>query len=281
MATTQRLHALTELGDIDGLFFYPKMRLTHEVKPCRALNPVFEHLGLGDLPVRRIVRLPQHPVQIAEITCPPPDFGIGEMSAGRPGYCAFMRTRLTRDTPPEGAGDIYNPQSGLTSRRGRIVFEDDLERLLAAEGYRIFHPERHGVADQSAQYRAARRIVALDGSALHLTAMVASAPARIAIINRGPSANVEDYIRQFRAFAGMDPARIEAVKGCWHRCDRRFVKREVQAHPDFPTAAIQLADAGFIATPDAWSDPPRTDLRARLTALSASLGTALRYRLLR
>ncbi|ABD56184.1 glycosyltransferase family 61 protein [Jannaschia sp. CCS1] len=275
--TTQRLYALADHADVDGIFFYPKPRLTHEFKPYRALKPIFAHLGLADVKVR----LPQKPVRIEQIAFPPPAFGIGEMSAGRPEYRAFMRDRLTRDTPPEGARDIYITRSGLTSRRGRIVMEEHMEALMAAEGYRIFHPQGHSLAEQVAQYRAARRIVALDGSALHLTAMVAEPETKIAIINRGPSANVEDYMRQFRSFAGIEPTRIEAIKGCWHPADRRFVKREVQAHLDFPSAAHQLAEAGFVAKPQLWTDPPRADLEARLTALSASFEAELSYRDLR
>ncbi|QXT40832.1 glycosyltransferase family 61 protein [Gymnodinialimonas ceratoperidinii] len=275
--TTQRLYALAQDTGADGIFFYPKMHLTHEHKPYRALKSVFEHLGLGDLPVR----LPQRPVQIEQIAFPPPAFGIGEMSAGRPEYRDFMRDRLTRDTPPNGARDVYVSRSGLTSRRGRIVLEQHLERLLEAEGYRIFHPQEHSLAEQVAQYRAARRIVALDGSALHLTAMVAAPDTKIAIINRGPSANVEDYIRQFRAFAQIDPTRIEAIKGCWHPAGTRFVKREVQAHLDFPTAAGQLAEAGFITNPDVWADPADADLTEALQALSASFDAELLYRDLR
>lgn len=271
--TTQRLYALADLGDIDGLFFYPKRRLTHEFRPYRPLKPIFEHLGLAGLKVR----MPQTPVRIEQIAFPPPAFGIGEMSAGRPDYRAFMRDRLTRNTPPNGAQDIYITRSGLTSRRGRIVLEEHLEDLMASEGYRIFHPERHSFADQIAQYQAARRIVALDGSALHLTAMVAQPGTQVGIINRGPSANVEDYIRQFRAFAGLDPTRIEAIKGCWFPSDRRFVKREVQAHLDFARAAQQLAEAGFIAKPQLWSDPPQADLDARLSALSKTFAADLAY----
>jgi capsular polysaccharide biosynthesis protein len=275
--TTQRLYALAEHADVDGIFFYPKMQLTREFKPLRPFKPIFAHLGLGKM----AVRLPQHPVQIENIAFPPPAFGIGEMSAGRPEYRAFMRAQLTKAAKPEGARDLYITRSALNSRRGRIVQEEHLETLLAAEGYHIFHPEQHSFAEQLAHYQAARRIVALDGSALHLTAMVARPDAKIAIINRGPSANVEDYMRQFRAFVGIEPTRIEAIKGCWHRADRRFVKREVQAHLDFPSAATQLADAGFIAAPQTWADPSEEAMAQSLSDLAERLGADLSYRDLR
>ncbi len=220
--TTSRLYALAEQSDVDGFFFYPKMQLTHEFKPYRQYAPVFQHLGLGDVKAR----LPQVPVTIEEIAFPPPAFGIGEMSAGRPEYRAFMRDRLSRDTPADGAEDLYITRSGLNTRRGRIILEEHLEWLLAAEGYRVFHPQEFTFAEQVAQYKAAKRIIALDGSALHLAAMVVSPGTQIGIINRAPSMNIEDYIRQFRSFANIDPVRIDAIKGCWHPANKRFVKRE-------------------------------------------------------
>ncbi len=275
--TTSRLYALADHADVDGIFFYPKMRMTHEFKPFRQYKPVFAHLGLGGVKAR----LPQQPVTIESIAFPPPAFGIGEMAAGRPEYRAFMRERLTRTTPADGAEDIYITRSGLTTRRGRIILEEHLERLMEGEGYRIVHPERLSFAEQVAQYRAARRIVALDGSALHLAAMVVEPGTAVGIINRGPSMNVEDYMRQFRAFAGIEPTRIEAIVGCWHPAGRRFVKREVQAHLDFAGAARQLADVGFISNPTAWADPAQADLDARLAALAASYESEMAYRDLR
>ena len=50
---------------------------------------------------------------------------------------------------------------------------------------------------------------------------------------------------------------------------------------DFPTAAQQLADAGFVANPGAWTDPPEADLNARLAALATSYDSELTYRDLR
>jgi hypothetical protein len=237
--TTQRLYALAEHADVDGIFFYPKMQLTREFKPLRPFKPIFAHLGLGKM----AVRLPQHPVHIESIAFPPPAFGIGEMSAGRPEYRAFMRAQLTKAAKPEGARDLYITRSALNSRRGRIVQEEHLETLLAAEGYHIFHPEQHSFAEQLAHY--------------------------------------QDYMRQFRAFVGIEPTRIEAIKGCWHRADRRFVKREVQAHLDFPSAATQLADAGFIAAPQTWADPSEEAMAQSLADLAERLGADLSYRDLR
>jgi hypothetical protein len=86
----------------------------------------------------------------------------------------------------------------------------------------------------------------------------------VAILNRGPSHNIEDYIRQFRAFAGIEPTRIDAVAAFYHRADRRVVKRETHAVLDLPATGAALADAGFVSTripgppsmPPSWRRPP-------------------------
>ena len=263
-----------EGGDLAGIVFYPKQRLVHEFRPLKPLVPFFRKLGLGHLKLR----MPQDPVTIEAIALPPPAIGIGAMIAGRPEYRRFMRTRLCDGVAPDGASDIYISRSGLTSRRGRVVLERALEARMAAEGYLIFHPQEHDIAAQVAQYRAARRIVALDGSALHLAAMVAEPQTRVAILNRGPSRNIEDYLLQFRAFAGIEATRIDAVTGFWAPGDSRLVRREVQARLDFRAAGSALAEAGFIRRSSIWSDPPETEIAASLAELSRSYGAALEYR---
>lgn len=275
--STSRLWALDTASPIDGVLFFPKQRLGHEMKAFRQFADFFALIGLGEVRLRA----PQHPVRVAAMTFPEPGFGIGEMSAGRPEYRAFMRARLTRSVPPEGAPDIYISRSGLNTKRGTVLLESRVDDLMSAAGYRVFHPQAHSIAEQVAQYRVARRIVALDGSALHLAAMVMSPEAKVAIINRGPSMNIADYVRQFRAFSGIDPVQVEAIKGCWFPDGQRFVKREAQGHLDFPTLGAALAEAGFIRSATGWSDPPEAEMAARLAQLSESYGRPLSYRDLR
>jgi len=272
--TTSRLWALEQSGPVAGILFFPKKKLTHEFKLVRQYLPFFAALGLGEL----VLRAPQVPVTVEELVMPEPGFGIGEMSAGRPEYRAFMRNRLGNAAEPAGERDIYVSRTGLSGRRGTVVMESRVEDLMAAAGYHIFHPQGHSVVEQIAQYKAARRIVALDGSGLHLAAMVVDPATEIAIINRAPSMNIDDYVLQFRHFAGIDPVTIQAIKGCWSPEGQRFVKREAQAHIDFPTLGAALAAAGFIRDDDGWVDPPMDQIETRLTQLSESFGAPMAYR---
>jgi len=271
--TTTRLWAAEGLDDLAGIVFYPKRALTHERRMFREMVPFFELCGLATLEIR----VPQKPVVIEEVLAPPPGFGMGEMMAGRPEYRAWARESLGRAIPADGPERIYVSRSRLPSKRGSILMEERLEALLEAEGYTVIHPQEESLERQIAIWKAARRVVALDGSALHLGAMLLSPDAEVAILNRGPSQNIEDYIRQFRAFAGIDPLRVDAVSGFYHPQGRRIVKREVYSTLDFPKGGLGLAAAGFISSTAAWANPGDDDIGAATADIASSLGNPLDY----
>lgn len=272
--TTARLWAAPQIEDLDGIVFYPKQKMTHEWRYIRDMVPFFAQCGLGHLKIRA----PQKPVAIDELLTPPPGFGMSEMIAGRPEYRAWVRTAMGRDVAPSGADNIYVSRAHLPSKRGTILRETWLETLMAAAGYAIIHPQEMSFASQIAQWKAAKRIVGLDGSAFHLAAMFVRPDAQVALINRGPSQNIEDYILQFRHFAGVEARRIDAIAGCWAREGQRFVKREVLSRLDFAAAGKALVAAGFLADSEGWIDPPEAEVMAEIDALSARLGAPLTYR---
>jgi len=271
--STARLWAHDAAGDIDGIVFYPKQRLTHERRLYRHMTGFFDLCGLA----QPEIRAPQSPVVIDELIIPPPGFGMTEMMAGTPEFRAWARTDLGRDIAPEGAEAVYVSRARLPSKRGSILLEDRLEALMAEAGYTIFHPQEAPIDRQIAQWKAARRIVGLDGSALHLAAMVAQPGAQVALINRGPSQNIEDYILQFQRFAGITPLRVEALDGYYHPAGRRVVKRETYATLDFPAAGAMLAEGGFIASSAGWTAPGAAELAAAVTGIEAELGEDLAH----
>ena len=272
--TTTRLWAAEQIADLEGIIFYPKQRMTHEWRFIRGLVPFFAQCGLGHLKIRA----PQKPVVIDEVLTPPPGFGMGEMMAGRPEYRDWVRRALGRDVAPLGAENIYVSRAQLPSKRGSILLETRLEALMKAAGYAIMHPQEIPLELQIAQWKAAKRIVGLDGSALHLAAMLARPDAQVALINRGPSQNIDDYIRQFHHFAGITPTRIEALSGFFHPEGRRIVKREVYATLDFPAAGRALAAAGFIDSDTGWTEPAAAALEAAKAEVAAGLSVNLSYK---
>ena len=128
---------------------------------------------------------------------------------GRPAeYRAWARESLGRAIPADGPERIYVSRSRLPSKRGSILMEERLEALLEAEGYTVIHPQEESLERQIAIWKAARRVVALDGSALHLGGRCLLSPdAEVAILNRGPIPEHRRInIRQFRAFRRDRPA---------------------------------------------------------------------------
>ncbi|WP_158241812.1 DUF563 domain-containing protein [Tabrizicola sp. TH137] len=266
--STARLWALDHAPGITGILFHPKLRFTHENRMIRDHLALFQALGLAD----HHIRAPQTPVLVEEMVIPEQGFGIGDMAAGRPQYRAFMRDRLSRAAPPEGPDHIYISRARLPSKRGSVLLETRIEALMEQAGYTIFHPQEHPLTVQLARYRAARRIVALDGSALHLAAMVLHPEAQVAILNRGPSQNIDDYLRQFRHFAGIDPARIDAVRDYWFQAGRRVIKRETHALLDLPAVAAALSAAGFLPPGTDWPALTEADITAAIADLETRAG---------
>lgn len=269
--STGRFWALDHVSEhVDGIFWLPKVFVGHPAKMVRPYAPFMAALGRKDL----TLSAPQKPVRFAQVIIPEQGFGLGEMAAGRPQYRDFIRRNLGRDIPADGAEKLYVSRAGLPSKRGSVLLEEIIERRFAAEGYEVFRPETHPVAAQIARYKAAKWIVGLDGSALHLAAMVARPDARVAIINRGPSQNIDDYSRQFHHFSGISVLQIEAIMAYWFHQGRRLVRRETHALLDFAKLSNLLFTNGFIQS-QSWAQPSETDLSAAIAEREAHFGNPL------
>lgn len=239
--STGRLWALARDRGFDGVVWFPKVEMVHPARLVKPFAPFFAALGFNDLQMEA----PQKNTRIEEIVIAEQGFGIGTLSSGRPEYRHFMRSHLGSAIAAEGPEKLYVSRSRLNAKRGSVLLETEIELRLAAEGYEIFHPQDHSLEVQIARYKAARHILALDGSALHLAAMLIDPSCKVAIINRGPSQNIDDYMRQFEAFAGVLPTRIDVVQSYFYPEGRRVVKRETHALLDFEMLGKALGEAGF------------------------------------
>lgn len=214
-----------------------------------------------------------------------PDLGISptpERFVGTQAQWAYFRDRAARVPGKAGPADIYVSRSA-EGARGGFLFEADLEAAMAAAGYLIYHPQRHSIPDQIATYRGARRLVSIDGSALHLAAAALQPDARVAILARREffawaiadqlraaarcSAVVIDARGQTYNFAGALASRKElaTVKG-W---SSSFVL------PDFPRLGEGLLAAGFLDRAPAWPAHTSADFARELEAAARLRGEAL------
>ncbi len=212
----------------------------------------YKALGLN-IPVRAYDNV----AQVEHLYVPELAFGWGNRFAGSPAFRAFMRTRLSRSVEAAGASDLYISRSRLWGHMGQVIGEQVLEANLEALGYEVFHPQEHPVEVQLAKYKAARRIVALDGSALHLVPFILPEGGKTAIIKRRSSANVGDYQTQFKAFCGVDLDVIDTLKQNWVFNRKGRVDFRTVGELDFAATFQALAERGYIPvghSPDLPSD---------------------------
>ncbi|ADE85330.1 glycosyltransferase family 61 protein [Rhodobacter capsulatus] len=243
--STPRLWALDAVeGAVDGLIFTVKRETIEEAGELR-LQPFqrlfFDLLGI-DLPIRIL----SQPTRVARLEVPGQGFGLGAIAAGTAPFRAFFETRFARNIAPQGAEKLYISRSALGPARGGVLGEDRIEAALSAAGYEIFHPQKHSLQSQIAHYKAARQVVALDGSALHMVAMVGRRDQQVAMIRRRVSDVSDSIVTHLTAFTGRAPQVIDVIEQDWVRSDRKRADRHSVGQLDLPALGRALVAGGFL-----------------------------------
>lgn len=266
-----RLWALDHLeAEVDGLVFVPKFqnRPQHVLDTYR---PFLELLG-AKLPVRNL----EHPTLVEELHVPLQGFGMFDLIQGAPEFRNFINTHAGAEITADGPEKIYISRTGLPPERGGVLGEQILEDLLIEEGFEPFHPQMHDYATQVAVYKAARQIISVDASPLHLVAMVGDEDQRIACIARRPGELDQVFAKQLRAFKGSHVSTINALKRNWIPESDTRPSRVSLGEVDFAQIYFALHEAGFLSGTTPWqhfSDKERTRL---LNELKAKRGLPLK-----
>jgi FkbM family methyltransferase len=224
---------------------------------------MFEQLGMT-----APIGLVRAPVRVERLIVPGQGFGMGPMAAGTPAFRQFIQERVGSEIASEGPERLYLSRSAYGARRGGVIGEDRIEKRLVQDGYTIFHPQTESLTTQIARYKAAKDIVALDGSALHLLAMVATPKQNVAMIKRRSSPISKGIETHLTSFMGRAPYVIDAIRQNWVRSDRKRVDRFSLAELDFPATGKALAEVGM-ATAQDWVDPDDKVRDETLAALSS------------
>jgi hypothetical protein len=133
-----------------------------------------------------------------------------------------------------------------------MLGEERMEALLKAEGYEIFHPQQHSLATQIARYKAAKRVVAADGSAVHLYAMVGRPDQAVAMILRRRSLSNNLLAVNVRHFCETEPLVISALRTEWIRKGQKKSSRLSFGELDHVAIGDALSRAGFISSDARW-----------------------------
>lgn len=238
MESLGRLWGVT--AEAEGIVFLAEsgFRPGAEVKAWQ--RRILALLGL-DLPIHIVTEA----TRVETLIVPGQGFGIGPLIGGTAPFRDFVQSRFAREIPADGPERLYLSRSKLSLRLGGIVREAQLEKELARRGYVIFHPQDHGIDVQIARYKAARQIIGLDGSAMHLLALVARPEQEVAVIKRRPGAAAAGVIDHLASFMGHPPLGIEAFTRHWVRSDRSGPDNFSFGELDFTAVGRQLALAGF------------------------------------
>lgn len=267
--STGRLWALDHLdGPLDGIVFLPEKGFGKSPPPqAKTYQRLFLDLLGIDLPIRLLSAA----TRIDQLEVPGPGFGIGPLMPGTTAFRTFIHTRLAPAIAPSGGENLYISRSALDLSLGGILGERVLERHLASAGYDIYHPQNHSLPEQIARYRAARRVISLDGSALHLLAMVAPPDQSIAIIKRRKGSAPDGIIRHIAGFTGRQPTVIDVLNRSWIRSDRTRADNFSYGELNFHALGTALAHAGFLPPDTDWPNMPQRRLRGAVEWLERRL----------
>ncbi|MES2144712.1 MAG: glycosyltransferase 61 family protein [Pseudomonadota bacterium] len=266
MESTGRLWALDAVrGAIDGLVFVARRDVP--AGDLAGFHRDFLDLFCPGVPVRVITET----TQVETLEVPGQGFGIGALASGTDIFRDVMHRRFAARIAPRGAERLYISRSELGATLGSVLEEKRIERALAACGYDIFHPQHHTLAEQIARYKAARQIVALDGSALHLFAMVGRKDQQVAMIKRRISNGLNMIIRHLAAFTGRAPLVLDVISRQWVRSDRGGADNFSFAELDFGKLAAALAEAGFIPNGLHWPELTNDEALAAVSRIESQL----------
>ncbi|NBZ87414.1 glycosyltransferase family 61 protein [Stagnihabitans tardus] len=231
-------------GKLDGVIFISKRDADEEGEALElsAFHQGFMRLLGLDLPFKVVTQ----PTRVEVLEVPGQGFGIGALASGIAPFRQFIRSRFAKDIAPEGPEKLYISRSGLSAVRGGILHEERIEELLSPQGYEVFHPQKHPMEVQIARYKAAKQIVSLDGSALHLLAMVGREDQQVAMIKRRDSGASTSIVAHLTGFTGRAPEVIDVIKQDWVRSDRKKADRTSIGELDFARLAGELVARGFL-----------------------------------
>lgn len=245
--STSRLWALEHMDQpVDGVLFIPKRPRAGE--SLRGFQTGFLDMMAPGLPIR----VASAPTRVEDLIVPGQGFGLGLITAGTERFRTAIHNQFAKDIVADGPEKIYLSRSALGLGKGGLLGEERLEELLQAQGYEIFHPQQHDLATQIARYKAAKQVIAADGSAMHLYAMVGRPDQAVAMILRRQSRSNNLLADNVRHFCGTDPTVISALRTEWVRKNQKKSSRLSFGELDHAVIGAVLACDGFISEQASW-----------------------------
>jgi capsular polysaccharide biosynthesis protein len=253
--STTRLWALEEhKNQIDGILYIP-IGPKSIWRARKTYSPIIDIFS-GGLPV-----IPETQAKNVErLIVPEPGFGHQDRMKGSEKYVNMMRRCVEDTIPAAGSNRLYISRTALYDRRGNAFGEHLIEEFMAANGYDIFHPQRHTAAEQLARYRAARYVAMLDGSAAHFAAYALQRNAKVMIIPRRKANVTKEMAGQLRRFAQADVTVADVIKQMWVKEGRSRIDYSSYAELDLVLLSEILFQNGFVSSPEKMQDMSKAEI---------------------
>lgn len=266
-----RIWALDAVGDdVEGIIFTPKA-ITFPDKAVQQQQHLAELLGM-----RVPIIVAREPLVVDELVVPAQGVGLNDLIEGSEAFRRFMNTHAGAAIAPDGPEKLYISRSMLPRDRGSILGEYKFEEYLKAEGYEIFHPQRHKPEVQIARYKAARLIVGVDCSPMHMVAYVGNSGQNTAVIMRRSQHGGVVLPQQLRVFTGMKATGIDVLVDDWFPTPGHRPSRSSWGEVDYPALHAQLLASGHISDPTPWPALTEEERAAELARLETVHGTTFR-----
>lgn len=179
---------IESLGRLWALQFLPENTLTvfavrpqHHGEVARMLTRFCRAVMPGG---RVNVATPGGRVWYETLYTAPELFGATTGYRALPGFYDWVDQLWPVSGPVDAETKLYVSRAGLGPAAGRFACEAQLEQMLQAEGYTVFHPQDHSIPDQVRQYQRASKLIFAEGSALHLFSLVRRPEQLSAVIQR-------------------------------------------------------------------------------------------------
>lgn len=255
--STGRLWAIPRVADADGILFVPKRPVVGDQVAG------FQRGFIDQMAPGMPIHVATTPTRVERLVVPGQGFGLGPIIRGTDAYRAAVQARFGADIAAEGPERLYVSRSALGVGKGGLIGETRLEEYLAAEGYAIFHPQKHPMEVQVARYKAAKQVIGAEGSALHMFAMVARPHQQVAVVLRRKS-SASNFIEQhIESFGGRAPLAVQALRRIWMP-EGETAKRMGLGELDFPQVERELAAAGFVSGRAGWRDMTDAEVVAQI-----------------
>ncbi|WP_170335316.1 glycosyltransferase family 61 protein [Ruegeria arenilitoris] len=259
--TLSRIWAYPELADkVDGILFLHKRNGV-----VNAFHQTFFKLCQVNKPLKVV----HAPTSVERLLVPGQGLGLGNIAYGTAKHHDFFQSRFALDIAPDGPDRLYISRSALPSAKGGAIGETMLEENLSHAGYEIFHPQQHSLEVQIARYRAARKIIGLDGSALHLAGLCIGPEPDVAIIWRRSSSAAIHIVNQLHGATGKKPAMIEEIEYDWIVAERGKADRFSIGQIDVPAIGGALAGYGFLDEDPEWDSIDPNLIETQIGKISA------------